>query len=44
MANDNCIKNNPRGVCCHNIIKEAINKGLAIKEKIKDDKAYEFKS
>ena len=31
MANDNCIKNNPRGVCCHNIIQEAINKGLLIK-------------
>ena len=33
MANDNCIKNNPRGVCCHNIIQEAINKGSAKKRK-----------
>ncbi|HEY5500503.1 MAG TPA: hypothetical protein VIK09_00810 [Candidatus Humimicrobiaceae bacterium] len=33
MKNDNCIKNNPRGVCCHNIIQEAINKGPAKKRK-----------
>ena len=32
MANDNCIKNNPRGYCCHDIIQEAIDKALKIKE------------
>ena len=32
MANDNCIKNNPRGYCCHDIIQEAIDKALIIKE------------
>jgi len=31
MKNDNCGENNPMGVCCHNIIQEAINKGLAMK-------------
>lgn len=31
MKNDNCRENNPMGVCCHNIIQEAINKGLAMK-------------
>ena len=32
MANDNCIQNNPRGYCCHDIIQEAIDKALKIKE------------
>ncbi|WP_089610641.1 Csac_0668 family 2Fe-2S cluster-binding (seleno)protein [Dehalobacterium formicoaceticum] len=28
MKNSNCRENNPLGVCCHKIIKEAIDKGL----------------
>jgi len=28
MKNANCKMNNPLGICCHNIIKEAIAKGL----------------
>lgn len=31
MKNSDCKKNNPMGVCCHKIIQEAIDKGLAIK-------------
>lgn len=31
MKNPDCKKNNPLGVCCHRIIQEAIDKGLAIK-------------
>jgi bacterioferritin-associated ferredoxin len=31
MKNSNCKVNNPMGVCCHKIIQEAINKGLAMK-------------
>lgn len=31
MKNSNCIKNNPLGVCCHTIIQQAIEKGLAMK-------------
>ncbi|PHJ37694.1 BFD-like (2Fe-2S) protein [Desulforamulus profundi] len=31
MKNSNCKENNPMGVCCHKIIQEAINKGLAMK-------------
>lgn len=31
MKNANCKENNPLGVCCHKIIQEAIDKGLAIK-------------
>lgn len=30
MKNPDC-KNNPLGVCCHKIVQEAIDKGLAIK-------------
>jgi len=30
MKNSNCKKNNPLGKCCHEIIQEAINKGLSI--------------
>lgn len=29
MKKPDCQKNNPMGVCCHKIIQEAINKGLA---------------
>lgn len=31
MKNPDCKKNNPLGVCCHKIVQEAIDKGLAIK-------------
>jgi len=31
MKNSNCKENNPLGVCCHKIIEEAIDKGLALK-------------
>lgn len=31
MKNPNCKENNPLGVCCHKIIQEAIDKGLALK-------------
>ncbi len=31
MKNSNCKEKNPLGVCCHKIIQEAIDKGLAIK-------------
>ncbi len=31
MKNSNCKENNPLGVCCHKIIQEAIDKGLAMK-------------
>jgi bacterioferritin-associated ferredoxin len=31
MKNSNCKENNPMGICCHKIIQEAINKGLAMK-------------
>ena len=31
MKKSDCQKNNPMGVCCHKIIQEAINKGLAQK-------------
>lgn len=31
MRNSNCKDNNPLGVCCHKIIQEAIDKGLAMK-------------
>ncbi|MBM7581540.1 hypothetical protein JOD02_000363 [Caldicoprobacter guelmensis] len=31
MKNSNCKVNNPMGVCCHKVIEEAINKGLAMK-------------
>mgnify|MGYP000978761786 FL=1 len=30
MKNSNCKENNPLGVCCHKIIQEAIDKGLAM--------------
>lgn len=32
MKNANCKLNNPLGICCHNIIKEAIAQGLAMKK------------
>ena len=32
MKEANCQMNNPLGICCHNIIKEAITKGLKMKE------------
>ena len=31
MKNANCKENNPLGVCCHKIIRDAIDKGLALK-------------
>ena len=31
MKNSQCEKNNPLGKCCHNIIQEAIDKGLSMK-------------
>ncbi|MDD3663189.1 MAG: (2Fe-2S)-binding protein [Candidatus Pacebacteria bacterium] len=31
MKNSNCIEKNPLGICCHKIIQEAIDKGLAMK-------------
>ena len=31
MKKPNCRENNPMGVCCHKIIQDAINKGLADK-------------
>ena len=31
MKNSNCKENNPLGVCCHKIIQEAIDKGMAMK-------------
>lgn len=31
MKNSKCQENNPLGTCCHNIIQEAINKGLSMK-------------
>ena len=31
MKNSNCKENNPLGVCCHKVIQEAIDKGLAMK-------------
>lgn len=32
MRNANCKENNPLGICCHKIIQEAIDKGLAVKK------------
>ena len=32
MKEANCKMNNPLGICCHNIIKEAITKGLNMKK------------
>ncbi|MCJ7665521.1 MAG: (2Fe-2S)-binding protein [Actinobacteria bacterium] len=32
MENDDCIRNNPRGYCCWNIIQEVIDKALEKKE------------
>ncbi|MEK6266803.1 MAG: (2Fe-2S)-binding protein [Clostridium sp.] len=32
MGDSQCQKKNPLGKCCHNIIQDAINKGLAMKE------------
>jgi bacterioferritin-associated ferredoxin len=31
MGNSQCQKNNPLGTCCHQIIQDAIDKGLSIK-------------
>ncbi|MBC3898870.1 MULTISPECIES: Csac_0668 family 2Fe-2S cluster-binding (seleno)protein [Acetobacterium] len=31
MKNSNCKENNPLGVCCHKIIQEAIDKGMAMR-------------
>jgi len=31
MKNSQCIKNNPLGKCCHEIIQKAIDKGLSMK-------------
>ena len=31
MKNSNCIQNNPLGVCCHKVIREAIEKVLKMK-------------
>lgn len=31
MKNSNCKKNNPLGKCCHQIIQDAIDKGLSMK-------------
>jgi BFD-like [2Fe-2S] binding domain. len=31
MSNSQCQKNNPLGKCCHQIIQDAINKGLSMK-------------
>jgi len=35
MKNSDCVRNNPLGKCCQNIIKEAIEKALLIKEEKK---------
>jgi bacterioferritin-associated ferredoxin len=32
MSDSQCQKKNPLGKCCHNIIQDAINKGLSMKE------------
>ena len=31
MKNSNCIEKNPLGICCHKIVQEAIDRGLAMK-------------
>lgn len=31
MSNSDCLKNNPLGKCCHQIIQDAIDKGLTIR-------------
>jgi hypothetical protein len=35
MSNPQCQKKNPLGKCCHQIIQDAIDKGLSIRKKKK---------